>query len=724
MQKTRLYLTQLIFIVCLSISTIALAQESRGPIVVNGDTVEYSADNKEITAVGNVMVTYKNTKLSCHKLTVNTQTKDAVAEGDVRIEDDRGLIQGVKATYNFQTKIGVIDEGDFKSNPYFGKAKKLEKISDAEFVTSGGYISTCSLNNPHYKIKSKKIDIFPGDKIITQGTGFYLKDVPLLYLPHYTHSLKDPTMHVQVMPGMKKAWGPYVLSAWRYSLTDNIQGRIYFDYRSKLGPAEGLGANYTVPNFGKGDFKYYYAHEDDQRQPAGSPSKFERYFIRWRHKWDIDPQTNLVTQYYKIVDSKRAVLGSNHDILKDYFPREYDRDSQPPTYLVFHHAFSYSGIDFILQKRANRWYDPGYLEKLPEIKYSLPSLGIGDSPFYFENISSAGNYNKKNTSTSTPSLNASNPDNHFNRIDTTNKFSLPAKVAFVRFTPFVASRQTYYSEDKNGESLNPRTVFYTGADASSKFYRIFNVKSNFLGMDINGLRHIITPSAGYSYNHKPTISSQRLKQIDPVDAIAVNNSVELALSNKLQTKRKGQSVDFLDFRVTTDYVFYSRDPQTDGKNHGSFSDFLFKIKLLPYAWMRFDLNAIYKPKGDYFSEVNPSLSFDFGKERRLVLSHRYQRNGGKELSFNSLWRINPKWKFGVYARYQIAQIAGTSHGLVAQQYTISRDLHCWDMDFTYSMEKNNGSSVWLIFRLKAFPELEFNFNQSVSSPSSGSQSSP
>ena len=73
-----------------------------------------------------------------------------------------------------------------------------------------------------------------------------------------------------------------------------------------------------------------------------------------------------------------------------------------------------------MQKRTNRWYSPGYLEKLPEIKYSLPSFQIADSPFYFDNNSSVGNYNMKNTSTMTPAANNTNltTDAHVNRLDT------------------------------------------------------------------------------------------------------------------------------------------------------------------------------------------------------------------------------------------------------------------------------------------------------------------
>ncbi len=59
-------------------------------MIINGDNVEYSTDNKEVTATGNIEVIYKGSKLTCNKLKVNMQTKEGLAEGNARIEDAKG----------------------------------------------------------------------------------------------------------------------------------------------------------------------------------------------------------------------------------------------------------------------------------------------------------------------------------------------------------------------------------------------------------------------------------------------------------------------------------------------------------------------------------------------------------------------------------------------------------------------------------------------------------
>ena len=79
------------------------------------------------------------------------------------------------------------------------------------------------------------------------------------------------------------------------------------------------------------------------------------------------------------------------------------------------------------------------------------------------------------------------------RFDTTNKVSIPMKVAFLRVSPFVKVQETVYDKGANGSDLPARAIFYSGADVSTKFYRFFDVKTDIFGLDLNGLRHVITP---------------------------------------------------------------------------------------------------------------------------------------------------------------------------------------------------------------------------------------
>jgi hypothetical protein len=316
---------------------------------------------------------------------------------------------------------------------------------------------------------------------------------------------------------------------------------------------------------------------------------------------------------------------------------------------------------------------------------------------------------------------------------------LPTKIGFIEFNPFASSRQTFYDKGANDQSAIVRTIFSGGVDLSTKFYRIFDVKTNFMGLDINALRHIITPTVGYLYTHTPTIPGTNIRQIDSVDSLTRGNTASLGLSNKLQTKRQGQSVDIVDFLVTTDYVFDPKSGSNNGfvnnsiltnsgnKLHSQFSDLLFKLKVIPYSWVRFESEATFEHSDhdninyNRFSLANYDLSFDLGAGRSFSIGQRYERKGKNEVTMGFNWRLSPKWKFSIYQRYNLKNSTVLNRGSQEQQYTLTRDLHCWEVDMAYNIKKNEGSTIYFTFRLKAFPENEFGFEQSTHTVKSGAQ---
>ena len=121
--------------------------------------------------------------------------------------------------------------------------------------------------------------------------------------------------------------------------------------------------------------------------------------------------------------------------------------------------------------------------------------------------------------------------------------------------------------------------------------------------------------------------------------------------------------------------------------------------------------------------VNTDLNFNFGADRSFGIGQRYGRKSSHEVVYSILYRINPKWKLSYYQRYEIGNNPSLKTGLREQEYSVARDLHCWVMEMTYNVTRDKGESIWFVMRLKAFPEMEFNFDQSYHAPKPGSQGS-
>ena len=57
-------------------------------------------------------------------------------------------------------------------------------------------------------------------------------------------------------------------------------------------------------------------------------------------------------------------------------------------------------------------------------------------------------------------------------------------------------------------------------------------------------------------------------------------------------------------------------------------------------------------------------------------------------------------------------------------YVLTRDLHEWEMDLAIDQQQGEGSTFYVLFRLKASPDMKFNLIQSIFQPSRpGSQGS-
>jgi hypothetical protein len=469
--------------------------------------------------------------------------------------------------------------------------------------------------------------------------------------------------------------------------------------RDRKGAAVGGDVDYKTDHFGEGMIRTYYMNEYDIGQghvwddTHPKATYRERYKGQWRHRWDPDDKTNVTWQYYKLSDP---------NFLKDYFKHENRVDPNPATYLSVTRALPLGTLGLNTRARVNSFNDE--VEHLPEVSYNLTNQPIGQSGFFFRNSTLYSNLVKKFAAPSEVNLET-------RRFDTQNEISYPTKLGFVEFRPFVGGENTYYSRAISKDDYNSvRGQFRTGADLSTKFSKVYDVHGNIWGMEINRLRHIITPSIGYLYAHEPTISSTKLDQFDPIDSLTRSHQIGLALENKLQTKRNGQPVDLARLVLETPFLL-KEDP---GK--GGFGTITSKLELKPSDWLSFASDTTYNTAEDHLESANYDMYVTAGNKWYFDLGERYSRDVDNQVTTEWGYTINPLWKFKIYDRFDINDGGQQKE----QQYTLTRDLHEWEMDLNFNHTRGEGSSFMMVFRLKAFPGLALDASTSFSKRRAGS----
>ena len=97
------------------------------------------------------------------------------------------------------------------------------------------------------------------------------------------------------------------------------------------------------------------------------------------------------------------------------------------------------------------------------------------------------------------------------------------------------------------------------------------------------------------------------------------------------------------------------------------------------------------------------------------LGERYSHDVDNQVTAEWGYTINPLWKFKIYDRLDINDGGQQKE----QQYTLTRDLHEWEMDLNFNHTRGEGSSFMMVFRLKAFPGLALDASTSFSKRKAG-----
>ena len=701
MPKVNLRRFLIAFLIVISALPYATAQEIKEPIVVNGDKVEYLQDKKVVVASKNIEVTYKDVVMTCDKITVYLDTKDAVAEGDVKITQKDAYFTGDKVTYNFEKRTGHVENGYINSKPFYGKSREMDKVSDKQVNMRRGYVTTCDLEKPHYRVQAHQVRIYLEDKIIAKHVLFFIRDIPVLYLPYYVQPLKERTAHITVMMGDDKDWGYYALTSLRYYFSEIAKGRFLIDYRQKKGIAEGIDDYYSTKELGSGSAKFYSMNENDVTTASPSGETEFRWRGQVRHRWDIDEENMLVAEYNQMSDK---------NFIKDYLYKEYEEEGEPDNYILVTTTKDDYTANFLIRKRMDPFFT--VVERLPEFKIDMKNYRIGDLPVYYKGDASGVYLNK-----TYEKLNPLQKDVNTVRVDSYNQLSYVSKIGFMSVTPYAGTEHTYYSRNMWGDTNLVRGVFKAGVNNSTKFYRIYDVESNILGLDIHHLRHIVTPTANYYYTHQPTISPSNLNQFDSVDAVDTENGVVLALENKLQTKRDTEkdgamkSVDLATLIVSSDYMF--RLDKDYGYKSQKFKTVDLQFELSPYPGVFILTRTSINTKNQSVETTSVDLTASHGEDWSIGFGHRYESvESGKSnlITYDASYRISPKWRARAYGRYDIFKKA-----FEEQEYTVYRDLHCWLAEVTYNIKAETGNrTIWMALRLKAFPDTPIGFRRTYS----------
>ncbi|MCQ9205687.1 MAG: hypothetical protein NG737_05180 [Omnitrophica bacterium] len=703
-----------LFVLCLVPLTV-FCQGRPNPVIIDGDQITYLQEEGKILATGGVKMKYKGVEISCDEVEFDANANIAHINGNVRIKRENITLYGSNIIFNFNTNNAQIQNMRLEDPPIYGEAKNAEKIGNEKYVLNDGYATTCELADPHYRLTTKSITIYPGDRVEARNMVLRVGKIPIFYIPYFSQSLKDKSLPVEFIPGKNSDWGYYLLTYWPYRLGEENKGKIHFGWYEERGLTAGVIHTMESKNFGKALVKYYLLEDElykaDKRnefldkypERAGIPAKFledDRYRGQFSYSWNPQPSLSIKGEFHKF---------SDEFFMKDFFEREYDVEPNPLSYIIINKSFANSSLSLLGQKRVNLFR--AETEYLPQLQYEFYRQNIGSSKFYFESNNKIANLNITN-------VNSRSKDNTV-RFHSFNSVSYINRIGWLNFNPFSGAYTTFYSKNKFGDENILRIAPKMGVTLSTKLYKFFNSGWSLFGERIDEARHVITPEVTYSYIHDPTVSSGNLFPFDSDDSLAREEKIIFTLKNKLQVKNEKRTWDFIFFSPSVEYRL-----KEEGK--GSYFDNVkADLEIYPREGLSLTANTKYDVNTRRVAEVNVDITIS-GKTKMiengeevekqkysLTLGHRYVHSDDTQGTLAFTYQLTPKFQFKNYMRYEYNR-----EDLLEQQYSIRTDLHCWWMDVGVNIDRhqNGGKDLtfWVGFTIKAFPEIHVDFDHGYS----------
>jgi len=698
------------------------------------DKVQYKLGNLQYdfgnnTAIGTngVYINYHQgaAVLTADNVVLNYTNWDVDAEGNVRIETSGMLWVGEHIHYNFKTHTMTSEQFRTGRLPVFAAGEKLNGFIDSnrgatnEITARHAYLTTDDYADPAYQVRATTIRIIPGKKVQMWNAAAYVQGVPVFYFPYYERNLGPRANNFTTTPGYRSIYGPYLLNTYNWYIGDLADGKVHLDYRERRGPGLGPDVGLHLGRWGDAEIKYYYQHDSKSDTSTNvfpgyghMPENRQRFYLGWQ----ATPATNL---------DLKALVNYQSDplFLHDFFVGDYAQNPQPNTFVEANKYWDNWSLDALSTPRVNSFFSQ--VEREPDLKLTGYRQQVFDTPVYYDSESSFGWYRDW----------AANPTNGLYpgtngayaasaaRADTYHQLTLPwTFFNWLNVTPRVGGRLTYYGSQylTNGQpnSAVYREVFNTGVGVSFKASQLWADATNSF-FQVDGLRHILEPSANYVFVPDPSTPPAQLPPFDAaapslmllpvdfpdynsIDSIDTMNVIRFGLRNILQTKRDGQLTDLLNWNLLMDWRL---DPQS---GQTPLNDLYSALAFHPRKWLTLESQVRYDTERGDLNLAFHQVTFSPNDRWSWGISHWYLRDGFVSPNENNFiastmyFKVNDN--YGLRARHIFNAVDGR---LQEQDYSLMRDLRSWTAALTFRVQNNLGSSadftVAFAFSLKAVP---------------------
>lgn len=524
-------------------------------------------------AKGNVEIKYHGTTILADQAEFHQGTGDVFARGNVVIYKDGGSYTAEEAIYNIHTSEMTASNLRGALIPIYYDAGDIEIPTQATDMIemTDSWFTTDDNADPSFKVKAKRIRMYPGDRVTFKNMKFYAGNTPIFWLPYLSQPLDDELGYF-FTPGYNSGWGGFLLNQYGFMIGDHTLAQAQLDLRSSRGVAGGIefkSQRYrNNENFGR--LKLYFASDNEPNTTYGGAKRntdlsSDRYRINLQHRVYF-PGPEKSTLYLDIDINKL----SDAFIYNDFFPREYTLDPKPDNILNLVKRGDRGTLSLTGRFQLNDFFQTD--TRLPELALDVTRQPILGSGLFYQGYTTFGilkehlaedvrgfsetrrksqenylrmieagkaevkdgqlvtvvddgeesevlmdEFDEDSSRSLINDLDLLLDDRSFTRFDTYHEILYPTSLGgWLSVVPRAGIGYTkYYDVGARNVGDQDRTTFHLGIDASFKVSKVYSdAVSDALG--INELRHIAQPYVNYSFVNADTPQDGFATRIDRV----------------------------------------------------------------------------------------------------------------------------------------------------------------------------------------------------------------
>ena len=497
----------------------------------NDSTIQDFKNNR-IHYYGGAKVVYEDITIEAEYIEFDFENRTVFAKG---LLDSMGKLYGTPVfiegdkrynsetmKFNFDTKKGIITKVFTEDAMGYIHGSKIKKMDDNTIHIKSGSYTTCSNpEHPHFEFHFGKAKVIPDDKIVTGPAYFKLEETPLpIGVPFGIFPNSKGQRNGLIIPswGESANRGFYLENGGFYwGINEHMDLQIVGDIYTRGSWAVKPTFRYNKRYAFNGSFSGSYAVNKIGSKGSADYNESTDFKVRWVHKQDpkARPRSSFSADVY--------IVSSNYNKYNAISSNEYLSNT-------FQSSIAYqTSIGSLFNFTANASHSQNTLTRVMTV--TLPELTLTMNRVYpFKNVGKPGKKrwykdlylsytaNAKNYVSMADSLYFKPGwlDNLQNGIQHRVPISMPVKLfKYVTWTTSVNLTDRMYFRYFEKQWIEDPTMpagGYLKTDTINQFRNVFNfdVSSsmttkiygmvNFRKGPIRAIRHVFTPSIGFSYN--------------------------------------------------------------------------------------------------------------------------------------------------------------------------------------------------------------------------------